>query len=145
MKEPEENVDRLAHAVIGAAIEVHRVLGPGYLESVYEEALGFELDDRGIPFERQVAFSVDYKGRPVGAGRLDFLVGEVLVVELKAADALLPVHRAQLLSYLRATNLPLGLLMNFKAQTLRDGLQRIVFTPRPLCPPWRLGALAVQS
>lgn len=143
MQEPGESEDRLAHAVIGAAIEVHRVLGPGYLESVYEEALGIELGDRGIPFERQVAFSVDYKGRPAGAGRLDMLVGRVLVNELKAADALLPVHRAQLLSYLRATNLALGLLLNFKAATLRDGLERVVFTPRPLSPPWRLGALAV--
>lgn len=145
MKEPEENIDRLAHAVIGAAIEVHRVLGPGYLESVYEEALGIELGDRGIPFERQLAFAVNYKGRPVGTGRVDLLVGGTLVVELKAADALHPIHRAQVLSYLRATNLPLGLLMNFKAPTLRDGLERIVFSPRPSSPPWRLGVLAVHS
>lgn len=145
VREPGATVDGFAHAVIGAAIEVHRVLGPGYLESVYEEALCLELGDRGIPFERQVPFAVNYKGRPVGTGRLDVLVGGVLVVELKAADALLPVHRAQVLSYLRATNLPLGLLLNFKAPTLRDGLERIVFSPRPASPAWRLGALAVPS
>jgi GxxExxY protein len=143
VREPQASVDQLAHAVIGAAIEVHRLLGPGYLESVYEEALGIELGERAIPFERQVPFAVTYKGRPVGLGRLDLLVADVLVVELKAVEALLPVHRAQVLSYLRATNLPLGLLLNFKAPTLRDGLERIVFTPRPSVPSWRLGALAV--
>lgn len=133
--EPSATVDAVAHAVIGAAIEVHRVLGPGYLES----------GDRGIPFERQVPFAVSFKSRPVGAGRLDLLVGGTLVVELKTVDAILPIHRAQVLSYLRATNLALGLLLNFKSPTLRAGLERIVFSPRPASPPWRLGALAVPT
>ena len=91
-------LNRLTEAVIGAAIEVHRHLGPGYLESVYEEALGIELDLRGIPHQRQVPVSVDYKDRPVGEGRLDLLVGDRLVVELKAVEALAPIHHAQVIS-----------------------------------------------
>ena len=115
-----------AFAVIGAAIEVHRTLGPGYLESVYEEALAVELSLRGLSFERQHAFALDYKGHRVGEGRLDFLVDNCLVVELKAVEAIAPVHRAQVISYLKALRLPLALLLNFKAETLRDGIVRIV-------------------
>lgn len=115
-----------AHGVIGAAIEVHRTLGPGFLESVYEEALAVEFALRGIEFRRQHAFALDYKGHPVGEGRLDFLVADRLVVELKAVDQIAGIHRAQLLSYLKALRLPLGLLLNLKAETLRDGIVRIV-------------------
>lgn len=128
MKEPEPKLDQTAHAVIGAAIEVHRMLGPGYLESVYEEALAIELGLRGIGFRRQVPVTVSYKGREVGTARLDFLVEEILVVELKAVDDLAPIHLAQVLSYLKATSLPLALLINFNVPVLRDGIKRIILS-----------------
>lgn len=125
-REPDAALDEWAHAVIGAAIEVHRELGPGYLESVYEEALGVELGLRNIPFVRQRPFAVTYKGKPVGEGRLDLLVDDSLVVELKTVESLLPIHKAQTLSYLKALDLHLALLINFKVPVLRDGIQRIV-------------------
>ena len=124
--EPDERVDELAHIVIGAAIEVHKVLGPGFLESVYEEALCFELQMRGIPFERQAAIAVNYKGCEVGEGRLDLLVGSVLIVELKAVSELAPVHSAQVISYLKATGHKLGLLINFDVRMLKDGIKRVI-------------------
>ena len=126
MREPSEQADSLAKAVIGAAIEVHRHLGPGYLESVYEEALCIELELRQIPFVRQASIAVDYKGRSVGEGRVDILVDDTVVVELKAVDALLPVHTAQIISYLKALKTDLGLLINFKVPMLKDGIKRIV-------------------
>lgn len=129
MKEPSAELDRLAHAVIGAAIEVHRVLGPGFLESVYEEALCVELKLSGIPYERQAVVAVDYKGHAVGESRLDLLIGGALIVELKAVDALAPIHSAQLISYLKATGRPLGLLINFNVPTLKEGIRRIVLSP----------------
>ena len=128
MIEPDSNLDTLAYAVIGAAIEVHRNLGPGYLESVYEEALGIEFGLLGIRFARQVSVSVSYKGRPVGEGRLDYLVGECLIVELKAVEALAPIHKAQVISYLRTTGFRLGLLINFNVPVLKQGIQRIILT-----------------
>jgi GxxExxY protein len=115
--------------VIGAAIEVHRALGPGFLESVYEEALAVELEIRGVAFRRQVPVELDYKGRRIGLARLDLLVEERLVVELKAADRLAPVHLAQVLSYLKATRLRHGLLLNFNVPALRLGIQRVVHDP----------------
>jgi GxxExxY protein len=132
--EPEQRVDELARAVIGAAIEVHRQLGPGFLESIYEEALCIELENRQIPFERQKEISVLYKGRPIGTQRIDLLVGELLIVELKAVEALAEIHKAQVISYLKATHLSLGLLINFNVPVLKNGIQRIVYgtamTPR---------------
>ena len=122
--------DELAPAVIGAAIEVHRHLGPGFLESIYEEALFVELSDAGIPLERQVEISVDYKGRPVGRHRLDLLVAKALIVELKTVEALAEIHKAQVISYLKVARLPLGLLINFNVPVLKDGLQRVVYTKR---------------
>src|SRR5436309_1504499 len=101
MREPAKELDDVAHAVIGAAIEVHRTLGAGFLESVYEEALCVELQLRGNPFQRQVPVGVEYKGQRVGESRLDLLVGEMLIVKLKAVDALAPTHTAQVLSYLK--------------------------------------------
>lgn len=95
---PDERVERLAYLTIGAAIEVHRHLGPGFLESVYEAALTVELESRGIECQRQVGVAVEYKGVRVGVGRLDLLVGGTLIVELKTVDVLLPIHKAQLLS-----------------------------------------------
>ncbi len=128
-KEPEERLDVLAHAVIGAAIEVHRILGPGYLESVYQAALEVELKLRGIPFEAQRPVGVTYKGHSIGDGRLDFLVDGILVVELKAVDALADVHKAQVISYLKATKLHLGLLINFNVPVLKNGLKRVIRSP----------------
>jgi len=124
--EPDVRLDDLAHAVIGAAIEVHRELGPGYLESVYEDAMAVELELRGIPFRRQVGMTVMYKGRPVGEGRFDMLVANDLVVEYKAVESLLPVHFAQVLSYLKAGRLRLGLLINFNVPLLKEGIKRVI-------------------
>ena len=126
--EPGVDVDTLARSVIGAAIEVHRYLGPGYLESVYEEAIALEFDIQVISYQRQCAMSVHYKGRQVGQGKVDFLVGGKLVVELKAVEKLLPVHKAQVISYLRASGCQLGLLINFDERTLREAVQRVVLT-----------------
>jgi len=123
-KEPTEQVDRLAHGVIGAAIEVHRVLGPGFLESVYEEAPCAELELRGMAFRRQVPVAVDYKGEY----KLDLLVGDALIIELKAVDVVLPIHEAQVLSYLKATRCPLALIINFNVPVLRDGIRRRVLS-----------------
>ena len=124
--EPEEKTDALAHAVIGAAIEVHRVLGPGFLEDVYSKALAIEFGLRGIPFEAQKTIHVNYKDHAVGDDRLDFVVGGRVVVELKAVTVFAPIHSAQLLSYLKATGLPLGLLINFNAILLKEGIRRMV-------------------
>ncbi len=126
--EPNQAVDQIARDVIGAAIEVHRVLGPGFLESTHEEALAVELGIRGLPYERQVAIALAYKGQPVGHQRLDLLVGASVVVELKAVEALLPIHTAQVLSYLRAAGPSLGLLINFNVPVLKQGIKRLVLT-----------------
>jgi GxxExxY protein len=126
--QPGNPIDRLAHRVIGAALEVHRTLGPGFVESAYEESLCIELQLRGITFVRQPVVRVEYKGHVVGEARLDLLVEDELIVELKAVDALMPVHLARLISYLRAMNKNLGLLMNFNVPLLRDGIKRIILT-----------------
>ncbi len=128
MAEPDKQLDQLAHAVIGAGIEVHRALGPGFLESVYEDALCLELNLRNIHFDRQYVIAVNYKGHQVGEGRLDILVERRLIVELKAVEELAPIHTAQALSYLKATGLKLALLMNFNVPTLKDGIRRIVLS-----------------
>jgi GxxExxY protein len=126
--EPGKKVDELAHAVIGPAIEVHRQLGPGFLEGIYEEALCLELSDAGISFERQKEIGIVYKGRSIGKHRLDLLVGGSLIVELKTVEALADIHKAQAISYLKATRLTLGLLINFNAPILKNGIQRVVYT-----------------
>jgi len=128
MNEPSKELDYFAHAVIGAAIEVHRLLGPGFLESVYEEALAIEMNMREIPFTRQVVVGVNYKDNIVGKGKLDFLIGGQLIVELKAVEVLAPIHSAQLLSYLKTTGFHLGLLGNFNTTVLRNGLKRIILS-----------------
>jgi GxxExxY protein len=128
VREPDSELDRLAHQVIGAAIEVHRQLGPGLLEGVYERALGIEFELRGIPFQRQPGVGITYKGRPVGKGTLDLLVGERLIVELKAVEKLAPIHSAQMISYLRMTNRVLGLLINFNVPVLKEGIKRVVLS-----------------
>jgi GxxExxY protein len=124
-EEPSKELDALARRVIGAAIEVHKVLGPGFLESVYEDALCVELEMRGLRFERQVSIGVDYKGRTVGEGRLDILVDNLLVVELKAVDSLQRIHTAQTISYLKTTGHKLALLVNFNTTVLKDGIKRV--------------------
>ncbi len=119
--------DTLSKLIIGAAIEVHRHLGPGLLESAYEECLAHEFHLRGIPFERQKPISLTYKGMHIEcAYRLDFLVGGLVVVELKVVDQLTLVHDAQVLTYLRLTGCKLGLLLNFNAPRMRDGIKRFV-------------------
>lgn len=126
--EPSSELNALSQRVIGAAIEVHRILGPGYLESVYEEALAIELELQGVMCHRQASVHIEYKGRPVGEGRLDLLIGGCLVVELKTVEHLLPIHHAQLLSYLKVTRKQLGLLINFNTRVLREGVKRVVLS-----------------
>lgn len=122
----------LTAIAIGAAIEVQKVLGPGLLESTYAAALAHELKLRGIHHERERAIPVRYKNVEVGLGfRADFIIDQQLVLELKAVEALLPVHRAQLLSYLRLSGHRLGLLINFHQWPLRQGVQRVI---DPLSP-----------
>jgi GxxExxY protein len=122
---PGVEVDRLAHEVIGAAIEVHRALGPGFLEKLYEEALCVELELRGIPFQRQILIHLRYKGRDIGQDRLDLLVGDLLVVELKAIESLSPIHTAVAISYLKAVDKRLALLINFNVKVLKEGIKRV--------------------
>ena len=117
--------DELTEKIIGAAIEVHRVLGPGLLESVYEEALCVELQLRGISFQRQVEIDVIYKGHVIKGQRIDLLVAEEVIVELKAVAHLPDVAVAQTLSYLKATGLKRALLLNFGERKLINGIKRI--------------------
>jgi len=119
--------DRITDKIIGAAIEVHRVLGPGLLESAYEECLCYELSLRELKFKRQVPLPVAYKGIKLACGyKMDLLVDDLVVVELKTVEGLLQVHSAQLLSYLRLSGKPVGLLINFNSPTIKSGLKRIV-------------------
>jgi GxxExxY protein len=126
--EPSPELDALARETIGAAIEVHRALGPGFLESVYEEALCLELTHRNISFGRQVPIPICYRSRPVGTSQLDLMVGGQLVVELKAVPQILPIHVAQVISYLKAARKPLGLLLNFHVPVLQAGIKRVVLS-----------------
>ena len=122
-----KGVNALTDAVIGAAIEVHRAIGPGLLESAYEECLAVELAMRGVPFRRQVQVPLVYKGQQVRGGfRVDLVVADAVAVELKTVDAILPVHAAQLLSYLKMGGWSVGLLLNFHVPLLRDGIRRYV-------------------
>lgn len=123
-----EEISQLSGSVIGAAIEVHRVLGSGFLESVYQQALGVELHLRRIPFIPQAVVAVNYKGAKVGEGKLDFLVGNSLIVELKAVENLAPIHEAQVISYLKMTGHPLALLINFNVPLLKNGIRRIILS-----------------
>ena len=119
-------LDPLTSKVIGCALEVHRVLGPGLLESAYEHCLAHELTAASIPCRRQLELPVHYKGDTLDCGfRVDLLVAEQLVIELKSVDSLLPVHQAQLLTYLRLARCRTGLLINFNVPLLKQGLKRI--------------------
>ncbi|MGB2867603.1 MAG: GxxExxY protein [Bacteroidota bacterium] len=120
-----ERIDELSGAIIAAAIEVHRHLGPGMLEKAYEECLSYELANLGLIFRRQQAVPVTYKGITLDCGyRMDLLVEDQIVVELKTVDVLLPVHHAQILTYMKFANKNLGLLINFNATLLKKGLKR---------------------
>jgi GxxExxY protein len=128
--------------VIGACVEVHRHLGPGLLESAYELCLAHELEVRGLRIERQRPVPLRYKGIWLDCGyRLDLVVNEALVVEIKAVDRLLPVHQAQLLTYLKLTQLRVGLLVNFHAEVIKNALRRLTLSPNfpssrlPVSPP----------
>ncbi len=118
--------DPLTYHIIGAAIEVHRVLGPKLLENVYEEALCIELNMRRLSYERQKKIELDYKGHEIGTFYVDVIVENSVIVELKSVANLAPVHEAQLMSYLRLTGLKRGLLINFSVATLREGIKRMV-------------------
>jgi GxxExxY protein len=121
------NLNEFTDAIIGAAVEVHRTLGPGLLESTYEMCLCRELNIRGIPFERQVPIPVDYKGVKLDCGyRADIIVDGRILVEIKAIDSLLPIHDAQLLTYLKLGGWKIGLLINFNVELLKHGLRRRV-------------------
>jgi GxxExxY protein len=123
--EPDEVLNRITNSIIGAAIAVHRALGPAYSEEIYEKAIAMEFDARNIKYLRQHVFEVIYRGRIIGTGRVDFLVEEHVVVELKAIDQFAPVHTAQVISYLQATGRRLGILLNFRTKLLKDGIKRV--------------------
>jgi GxxExxY protein len=119
--------EAIGHAIIGAAIKVHSVVGPGLLENAYETCVLYELEKRNLPVRRQVLIPIQYEGLSIDNGyRVDLLVGDRVVVELKAVEAVLPVHRAQLLSYLRLGGFKLGYLLNFHVAHMRDGIIRMV-------------------
>jgi GxxExxY protein len=122
-----EVLDSITEKIIGGAIEVHRILGPGLLESAYEACLVYELAQRGLQVQTQVPLPVAYGGVRLDCGyRLDLLVEDCVIVEVKAVDGLAPIHDAQLLSYLRLSGNQVGLLINFNVPVLKDGIRRIV-------------------
>src|SRR5262249_2076449 len=126
--EAKAEADEWSNKVIGAAIEVHRHLGPGLLEEAYETCLCRELELRGIPFQKQHPVNIEYKGIVVErAYRIDVIVADLVVIELKSVESLEPIHEAQLLTYLRLTNRWLGLLINVNVPVLKDGIKRRVW------------------
>jgi GxxExxY protein len=137
--EDKERLDRITETIIGAAIDVHRALGAGLLESVYESCVAFDLAARGLGVERQKAIPLTYKGTKLDCGyRVDLVVENEVIVEVKAVEQLLPIHAAQLLSYLRLSGLRVGLLINFDVTALQRGIRRVVNSypdaRRPLRP-----------
>ncbi len=125
MEEEEQRV--LTQGIIGAAIEVHRALGPGLMESAYEACLAFELQQRGMAVERQRPLHVVYRGLEIDcAYRMDLVVGGRVVLEIKSVERVMPIHEAQMLTYLKLSGLSLGLLINFNVQLLKDGVRRFV-------------------
>jgi GxxExxY protein len=118
--------DARTERIIGCAIAVHRKLGPGLLESTYEEALCIELADAGLSYRRQLCVPALYKGRTIGEYRIDLLVGDAAIVEIKSVEQLNPVFEAQLLTYLKVTGKKTGLLINFNTRLLKDGIKRLV-------------------
>lgn len=131
-----QNINDISEAIIGAAISVHREIGPGLLESAYEECLAIALSEAGVEFTRQGTIPVRFRGREITPGfRYDLLVENTVIVEVKAVEAVLKVHKAQVLTYLRMTGLPVGLILNFHVPLLRDGIHRLSLTspPSDLC------------
>jgi GxxExxY protein len=121
-----KDINDLTREVIGAAIEVHKALGPGLLESAYEECLCHELKLRGIQFERQVELPIEYKGTKLNCGyRMDIVANDQLIIELKSCEALHPIYEAQLLTYLKLTRRKVGLLINFNVPVLKEGIKRL--------------------
>ncbi len=119
-------LEELVHRVIGCCIAVHRALGPGLLEGIYTRAICIELTADGISFETEKEFPVTYRGELLCTQRLDFVVANEILLEIKSVENLGPVHHAQLLNYLHISKLPIGLLMNFNVAVLQDGIKRIV-------------------
>jgi len=120
----DQELNNLTRRIIGCAIEVHRRLGPGLLESIYESALCIEFDLAGLAYERQKPVPVTYKGHALGEHRLDILVEDTVILELKSVERFVPVFEAQILSYLKMTGKPVGLLLNFNTRLLKDGIRR---------------------
>jgi GxxExxY protein len=121
-----KDINKLTGEVIGAAIEVHQALGPGLLESAYEECLCHELNLRGIQYERQVELPIEYKGTKLDCGyRMDIVADDQLILELKSCEGLHPIHEAQLLTYLKLTGKKVGLLFNFNVPILKQGIKRL--------------------
>lgn len=126
-REKQERLNALSHQVIGLCLEVHRELGPGLLESAYEEAIALELSNTGLAFERQKEVPLVYKGIKLNCGyRLNFIIEQELILELKSVAEILPIHHAQLLTYLKLERRSLGLLVNFNVPTLKQGINRVV-------------------
>ena len=136
--------NEITENVIGAAVRIHRALGPGLLESAYEECLCYELSKSGLRFERQKPLPVKYENVKLDCGyRLDLVVEETVIIELKCVEAFLPIHEAQLLTYLKLSSLDLGLLINFNVPVLREGLKRVVLnfpSSAPSAPPRLCGS-----
>jgi len=121
------DINKLSSKIIGAAIEVHKSLGPGLLESAYEQCLCHELNLQGLSFESQKPLPVDYKGKRLDCGyRLDIVVDNTIILELKSCESILQIHKAQLLTYLKLSGLHLGLILNFNVPVMRDGIVRMV-------------------
>ena len=126
-EDAEGSVNRLTERVIGLCIEVHKHLGPGLLESAYQTCLAFELEEAGLSFEKEVHLPIRYKGRTLDANyRMDFVIENRLILELKAVETLLPIHEAQVLTYLHLSGHSIGLLINFNANLLKQGIKRLV-------------------
>jgi GxxExxY protein len=119
--------NQIAAAVVDAAFKIHTTLGPGLLESVYESTLEYELQKRGLSVLRQIGLPVYYEGLKLELGyRVDLIVGDKVIIEIKSIEALAPIHKRQLLTYLRLANMRLGLLINFNVERIKDGIQRVV-------------------
>ncbi len=126
-----EEIERMATIAVDAAFAVHSEYGPGLLESAYEACFAYELEVRGIQYQRQLPVPLNYKGKLIEVGfRADILIASKLLIELKAVEQVIPVHKAQVITYLKVLNLPLGLLINFNEVLIKDGIQRILNIPK---------------
>lgn len=134
-----QRLNQISDRVIGCAIDVHRSLGPGLLESAYEECLSYELIQSGFSFQRQLTLPLIYKEIRLDCGyRIDLLVEELIVLELKTVEMILPVHEAQLITYLKLTGCPIGLIINFNVPLFKDGIRRLVYNFPDSSAPQRL-------